>query len=59
VIVEGERALAMITLTAVGRESGAQVRARYAHLWTMREGLGVEVDAFYDIEKALAELRSA
>jgi uncharacterized protein len=58
VIVEGERALAMITLTAVGRESGAQVRARYAHLWTMRERLGVEVDAFYDLEKALAELRS-
>ena len=59
VIVERERALAMITLTAIGRESGAQVRARYAHLWTMREGLGVEVDAFYDVEKALRELRSA
>jgi ketosteroid isomerase-like protein len=59
VIVEGQRALAMITLTAVGRESGAGVTARYAHLWTMREGLGAAVDAFYDIEKALAELRSA
>ena len=59
VIVERERALAMITLTAIGRESGAQVRARYAHLWTMCEGLGVEVDAFYDVEKALRELRSA
>jgi uncharacterized protein len=59
VIAEGERALAMITLTAIGRESGAQVRARYAHLWTMREGLGASVDAFYDVEKALRELRSA
>ena len=58
VIVEGDRALAMITLTAVGRESGAEVRARYAHVWTMREGLGAAVDAFYDPERALGELRS-
>jgi ketosteroid isomerase-like protein len=58
VIAEGDRALAMITLTAIGRESGAQVRANYAHLWTMREGLGAAVDAFYDPEKALAELRA-
>ena len=31
--------------------------ARYAHLWTLREGLGVSVDAYYDPERALAEVR--
>jgi hypothetical protein len=49
----------MIHLTAIGRGSGVHVNAHYAHLWTMREGLGAAVDAFYDAEKALAELRAA
>ena len=53
---KGDRVLVMIQMTAVGRESGAEVSARYAHLWTMRDGLGAEVDAYYDPEKALREL---
>jgi ketosteroid isomerase-like protein len=53
---KGDRVLVMIQMTAVGRESGAEVSARYAHLWTMRGGLGAEVDAYYDPEKALREL---
>jgi hypothetical protein len=52
----GDRVLVMIDMTAVGRESGAEVSARYAHLWTMRDGRGAAVDAYYDPEKALREL---
>ena len=54
----GDRVLVNIRMTAVGRESGAEVNARYAHLWTMREGRGAEVDAFYDPERALRELEA-
>ena len=53
-----QRVLVNIEMTAVGRESGAEVKARYAHLWTIRDGLGAEVDAFYDPERALRELES-
>jgi ketosteroid isomerase-like protein len=53
-----ERVLVNIRMTAVGRESGAEVSARYAHLWTMREGRGARVDAFYDPEKALREFEA-
>jgi ketosteroid isomerase-like protein len=52
----GERVLVIIHLTAIGRESGAEVNARYAHLWTLRDGRGGEVAAYYDPEKALHEL---
>lgn len=51
----GDRVLVNIHLTAIGRESGAEVSARYVHVWTMRDGRGAEVDAFYDAEKALRE----
>lgn len=53
---KGDRVLVMIQMRAVGRGSGAEVNARYAHLWTLRHGLGAEVDAFYDPEAALREL---
>jgi ketosteroid isomerase-like protein len=56
-VAEGDRVCVLIHLTAVGRGSGAQVDARYAHLWRFRDGLGAEVDAYYDPELALAELR--
>jgi uncharacterized protein len=49
----GERVLVNIQMTAVGHGSGAEVRARYVHIWTMRDGRGTEVDAYYDAEKAL------
>jgi ketosteroid isomerase-like protein len=57
-VQRGERVLVNIHLTAVGRESGAEVSARYAHLWRLRDGLGAEVDAYYDPEKALRELEA-
>ena len=57
VIVEGDRAALMIHLTARGRGSGAEVDARYAHVWTLRDGLAVRVDAFYDRDAALRAIR--
>jgi uncharacterized protein len=53
-----DRVLVNIQMTAVGTESGAEVSARYAHVWTMRDGLGAEVDAYYDPERALGELEA-
>jgi ketosteroid isomerase-like protein len=51
--------LLFIKLTARGAGSGIAVESRYAHLWLMREGRGVRVDAYYDRESALAALRAA
>jgi uncharacterized protein (TIGR02246 family) len=56
--VEGERIALLIRLNAVGRESGVEVTTRYAHVWTFRNGQGVEVDAYRDQEDALAALRA-
>jgi len=55
----GDKVGVFIHLTATGRGSSAQVDARYAHLWTMRDGVGVRVDAYYERENALAALASA
>jgi ketosteroid isomerase-like protein len=57
VVVVGDRAALMIHLTARGRGSGAEVDARYAHVWTLRDGLGVRVDAFYDRDAALRAIK--
>jgi ketosteroid isomerase-like protein len=51
--------LLFIRLTASGRGSGIDVASRYAHLWTMRAGRGVRVDAYYDRDSALAALQAA
>ena len=56
--VEGDRIALLIRLKAVGRESGVEVATRYAHVWTFRDGQGVDVDAYRDQEDALAALRS-
>jgi uncharacterized protein len=50
VVVEGDRIGLAIHLTAVGRASGVELDTRYAHVWTMRDGLGVRVDAYRDAE---------
>lgn len=47
-VVQGERIGLAIHLTAVGRASGVELDTRYAHIWTMRDGLGVRVDAYRD-----------
>lgn len=40
-----------------GRGSGVDVEARYAHLWTMKDGRGVRVDAYFDPDEALRALK--
>lgn len=54
----GDRVAVFIKLTAVGRGSSAEVDARYAHIWRMRDGLGIRVDAYYEREEALAAIES-
>jgi hypothetical protein len=54
--VAGERVAVVIHLSAVGRSSGIAVDTRYAHVWTMREGRGVRVDAYRTPEAGLREL---
>ena len=56
VVSAGDKLGVFIHLTATGKGSGAPVDARYAHVWTMRDGVGVRVDAFYDREAALAAI---
>jgi hypothetical protein len=51
-----DKVAVFIHLTAVGRGSSVEVDARYAHVWTMREGQGVRVDAYYERENALAAI---
>lgn len=57
VVVEGDRMALMIHLTARGRGSGAEVDARYAHVWTLNDGEGVRVDAYEDRAAALRAIR--
>jgi uncharacterized protein len=54
--VEDDRVALLIHQTAVGRASGAEVNARYAHVWTVRDGVGVFVDAYRDQADALRAL---
>lgn len=53
----GDRVAVLIHLKARGRESSAEVDARYAHVWTIRDGSAVRVDAYYDRDEALAALQ--
>ena len=55
-VVAGDRVGVLIHLTAVGRASGIEVDTRYAHVWTMRDGKGVEVDAYRDPVVAMRHL---
>jgi ketosteroid isomerase-like protein len=56
---EEDCVLLFIRLTASGRGSGIDVQSRYAHLWLIRDGKAVRVDAYYDRDSALAALRAA
>jgi ketosteroid isomerase-like protein len=48
------RVLALLTLRASGRGSGARVETEYAHIITLREGLAVRVDGFPSWMQALS-----
>jgi ketosteroid isomerase-like protein len=47
------RVLALLTLSAKGRESGAPVEMQYAHILTFREALCIRVDGFPTWTQAL------
>jgi ketosteroid isomerase-like protein len=48
------RVLALLTLRATGRGSGAPVDTEYAHILTFRDGLCLRVDGFPTWKRALA-----
>ncbi len=48
------RVLALLTLRARGRGSGAPVDTEYAHILTIRDGLCLRVDGFPSWKRALA-----
>jgi uncharacterized protein len=52
----GDQVVALVRMVARGRASGAQVDARLAHLYELREGRGMRVlrvRTFFDRERAL------
>jgi ketosteroid isomerase-like protein len=58
-LIAGESCvLIMLRSYQRGKGSGIDVEARYAHLWTMKDGRGVRVDAYFDRKEALKALRS-
>jgi ketosteroid isomerase-like protein len=52
--LEDGRVLALLTLRAKGRGSGAPVDTEYAHILTFRDGLCLRVDGFPSWKRALA-----
>jgi ketosteroid isomerase-like protein len=52
----GDRVAVVLRSRARGKGSGVEVQGRYAHVWTMREGSGVRVDTYEDVDTALASL---
>ena len=58
-VLAGDRVAVVIHLSAVGRSSGIAVDTRYAHVWTMRDGRGVRVDAYRTPEAGLRELEGS
>jgi ketosteroid isomerase-like protein len=56
-IVEGGNRVALLLHpSAVGKGSGVEVQARYAHVWTMRGGRGARVDTYDDVTAALESI---
>ena len=51
-----DKVAVFLHLIARGKGSGIEVEARYAHVWTMRDGRGVRVDAYGDRQMALEAL---
>ncbi len=54
----GDRILALIRWRGRGKESGVQMEATGAHLWTFRDGLIVRFDVYRDRDDARAALES-
>jgi uncharacterized protein len=49
----GEELAVFLRLSGRGRESGAEVDARMAHVWTLREGRGIRLRQYLDRAEAL------
>lgn len=54
----GDRILALVRWKGRGKESGVEMEASGAHLWTFRAGLVVRFDVYRDREDARAALES-
>jgi ketosteroid isomerase-like protein len=54
----GERILALVRWKGSGKESGVEMEAPGAHLWTFRNGLVVRFDVYRDREEARAALEA-
>ena len=50
----GEELVVFLRLSGRGRESGAEVEARMAHVWTIREGRAIRLRQYLDRAEALA-----
>jgi ketosteroid isomerase-like protein len=48
-----DKIVVILRMTGRGRTSGVPVEERIAHLWTLRDGLAVELRAFTDPADAL------
>jgi len=58
-LLDGDGCVLILLRSRVrGKGSGINVEARYAHLWTMRDGRGVRVDAYSDRDEALRALEA-
>ena len=53
----GEELAVFLRLSGRGRESGAQVDARMAHVWTIREGRAIRLRQYLDRAAALEAVR--
>ena len=58
-IAEDGKVLILLHMIGQGKGSGIRVEARYAHLWTMRDGRGVRIDTYTDRAEALEALHAA
>jgi uncharacterized protein len=58
-IDSGDRVAVFLRTAVKGKGSGIEVEGCYAHLWTMRGGRGVRVDAYADPSGAREALRQA
>lgn len=57
-VQRGDRILALMRWRGRGKESGVQMEATGAHLWTFRDGLIVRFDVYRDRNDARAALES-
>jgi ketosteroid isomerase-like protein len=52
------RVLIMLRSKVRGKGSGVAVEGEYAHLWTMENGRGTRVDAYFDRQEGLRALKA-